>query len=283
MLHVIGLGLGNPKDITIKGLETIRKCDRIYLETYTSILATGLEDFETLYGREILEADRELVENNTDELLPKSENENVALLVGGDPFGATTHSDLIVRAHEKKLQVNIIHNASILTAIGCCGLQLYRFGETVSIPYWSDDWKPRSFFEKLLYNRERNLHTLCLLDIKVKEPTFESLTRKKKEYMPSMYMTANQAAEQLVQSLHVIPKGRAWDDRFTMDDWCTVIALGRVGWDDQRVAIGTVGEMCRMDVGPPPHCLIVPSMTLHPVESEYLAQYGRREYTDRYL
>lgn len=48
MLHVIGLGLGDSTDITVKGLEIIRMCDRVYLESYTSILSTNLKD---LVGR----------------------------------------------------------------------------------------------------------------------------------------------------------------------------------------------------------------------------------------
>lgn len=38
MLYVIGLGLGDAKDVTVKGLEIIKKCSRAYLEMYTSIL-----------------------------------------------------------------------------------------------------------------------------------------------------------------------------------------------------------------------------------------------------
>jgi diphthine methyl ester synthase len=41
MFYIIGLGLGDPKDITVKGLEAIKKCDRVYLENYTSILISG--------------------------------------------------------------------------------------------------------------------------------------------------------------------------------------------------------------------------------------------------
>ena len=96
-------------------------------------------------------------------------------------------------------QVKIIHNSSILTAIGCCGLQLYRFGETVSIPYWNNNWRPNSFYEKIISNRQRNLHTLCLLDIKVKEPTIESIVKRKKEYMPSKFMSVSEAAAQLLK------------------------------------------------------------------------------------
>lgn len=43
MLYFIGLGLGDAKDITVKGLEIIRRCSRVYLEAYTSILTVGKE------------------------------------------------------------------------------------------------------------------------------------------------------------------------------------------------------------------------------------------------
>jgi diphthamide biosynthesis methyltransferase len=38
MLYLIGLGLSDETDITVKGLETVKKCARVYLEAYTSIL-----------------------------------------------------------------------------------------------------------------------------------------------------------------------------------------------------------------------------------------------------
>lgn len=88
-----------------------------------------------------------------------------------------------------------------MTAVGCCGLQLYSYGETISIPYWTDSWSPDSFYEKIASNRQRGLHTLCLLDIKVKEPTLESILKKKREYMPSKYMSVNEAAHQLIAIL----------------------------------------------------------------------------------
>jgi diphthine synthase len=98
-----------------------------------------------------------------DQILEGADELDVALLVGGDPFSATTHTDLVLRAKEKGLQVEIVHNASILNAVGCCGLQLYNFGETISIPYWTDVWQPDSFFDKIIKNYKNKLHTLCLL------------------------------------------------------------------------------------------------------------------------
>jgi len=43
MLYLIGLGLADEKDITVKGLEIVRKVERVYLEAYTSILLVDHE------------------------------------------------------------------------------------------------------------------------------------------------------------------------------------------------------------------------------------------------
>lgn len=38
MLYLVGLGLADETDVTVKGLEVVKKADRVYLEAYTSIL-----------------------------------------------------------------------------------------------------------------------------------------------------------------------------------------------------------------------------------------------------
>ncbi|MCL7047345.1 hypothetical protein MKW94_028717, partial [Papaver nudicaule] len=207
MLYVIGLGLGDEKDITLKGLEAVKICDTVYIEAYTSLLSfglssNGLSSLEELYGKSLIVADREMVEEKADDILSQARESNVAFLVVGDPFGATTHTDLVVRAQKLGIQVKVIHNASVMNAVGLCGLQLYRYGETVSLPFFTDTWRPNSFYEKIQSNRVLGLHTLCLLDIRVKEPSLESLCRGKKQYEPPRYMTINTAIEQLLEVEH---------------------------------------------------------------------------------
>ena len=73
--------------------------------------------------------------------------------------------------------MQVIHNASILNAVGACGLQLYNFGQTVSLVFFTDTWKPDSFYDRIRENAELGLHTLVLLDIKVKEQSEENLAR----------------------------------------------------------------------------------------------------------
>ena len=82
---------------------------------------------EKFYGKKITEADRTMVEERSDEILEGAVNGSVAFLVVGDPLTATTHADLIIRAKERGIDVQVVHNASILTAAASCGLQVSSY------------------------------------------------------------------------------------------------------------------------------------------------------------
>ena len=198
---MIGLGLYDEKDITVRGFEAVKNCDRVYLEMYTAILMVSKDRLEAFFEKPVIEADRQFVEAGCQDMIEEAKTMNVAFLVVGDPFCATTHSDLYLRCVESGVKVEVIHNASIVSAVGCCGLQVYRFGEIVSLPFFTEKWRPYSFYEKIKNNRDKGLHTLVLLDIKVKEPTEESLARGKKlDYMEPRYMRTHQAADQLLEA-----------------------------------------------------------------------------------
>lgn len=64
-----------------------------------------------------------------------------------------------------------------MNAVGACGLQLYNFGQTVSLVFFTDTWKPDSFYDRVKENADLGMHTLLLLDIKVKEQSEENLAR----------------------------------------------------------------------------------------------------------
>nr|XP_053626807.1 diphthine methyl ester synthase-like [Cherax quadricarinatus]XP_053626816.1 diphthine methyl ester synthase-like [Cherax quadricarinatus]XP_053626825.1 diphthine methyl ester synthase-like [Cherax quadricarinatus]XP_053626836.1 diphthine methyl ester synthase-like [Cherax quadricarinatus]XP_053626845.1 diphthine methyl ester synthase-like [Cherax quadricarinatus]XP_053626859.1 diphthine methyl ester synthase-like [Cherax quadricarinatus]XP_053626868.1 diphthine methyl ester synthase-like [ len=107
VFYLIGLGLGDPHDVTVRGLEVIKKCQRVYLEAYTSIISGGKEALEKFYNREVILADREQVEQASDDLFVGAGSIDVALLVVGDPLGATTHTDLKLRAHQLGIPVEV--------------------------------------------------------------------------------------------------------------------------------------------------------------------------------
>jgi len=200
MFYVIGLGLSDEKDITLRGLEAIKSSTRVYLEAYTSILMIEKERLELFYGKPLILADRDMVETRSDEILENAANEDVALLVVGDPFGATTHTDIILRARALKIPTRVIHNASIMNAMGACGLQLYNFGQTVSLVFFTESWKPDSFYDRIKENVALGMHTLVLLDIKVKEQSEENLARGRKIYEPPRYMSIPTAVSQLIET-----------------------------------------------------------------------------------
>ena len=64
-----------------------------------------------------------------------------------------------------------------MNAVGACGLQLYNFGQTVSLVFFTNSWKPDSFYDRIAENAATGMHTLVLLDIKVKEQREENLAR----------------------------------------------------------------------------------------------------------
>ena len=48
MLYLVGLGLADETDITVKGLAIVKRAERVYLEAYTSILLVGKEKLVSL-------------------------------------------------------------------------------------------------------------------------------------------------------------------------------------------------------------------------------------------
>ena len=161
-----------------------------------------------------------------------------------------------------------MHNASVMGACGSAGLQLYSYGRTVSIPFFTDAWRPTSFYPKMKYNYDGGMHTLCLLDIKVREEDFVLLAKTgKTSYLPPRYMTVNQALEQLIES-EDIEKGGV----VTMDD-TLVVGMARLGHVDQVIRAGSVRELMEVDFGAPLHCLVVAAKETTELEVEAMKPY----------
>ena len=64
-LHLIGLGLGDETDISLKGLAIVKRCARVFLESYTSILGVDHAKLEALCGRTVTLAGRDMVESES--------------------------------------------------------------------------------------------------------------------------------------------------------------------------------------------------------------------------
>ncbi|KAI9684731.1 MAG: diphthine synthase [Trizodia sp. TS-e1964] len=281
MLYLIGLGLSSEKDISVGGLEVVQRAERVYLEAYTSILLVDKAKLEAFYGREVIEADRELVELGSDEILKDAATLDVAFLVVGDPFGATTHTDLFLRARALAIPTTVLPNASILSAIGCTGLSLYNFGQTVSMVFYTPTWRPASWYDRVRENCSLGLHTLLLLDIKVKEQSEENLMRGRRVFEPPRYMSVAQCARQMLETEGVKGEGVCGADALA-------VGAARVGGEGQKLLCGTLAELCEQDLGPPLHSLVLLGRRTHDIERDYIRAFAvdtasfDRAWKDRY-
>lgn len=267
MLYLIGLGLGDEKDITVRGLELVKSCDEVWLESYTSILGVDKSRLEEFYGRKLRLAPREQVESESDEIIGACTSRDVALLVVGDPLCATTHTDLLLRAKRIGVRVQVIQNANVMCAVARCGLQLYRFGQTVSIPWFEGEWRPLSFYDKIVQNQSNDAHTLCLLDIKTREPDYVELAKTGRTvYLPPRYMTVSQAIEQLFEAETCRQKGVCLHDTLA-------VGLARLGQPDELIGFGKLGVLAQFDFGSPLHSLVICAPTCHELERDFLAEY----------
>ena len=187
----------------------------------------------------------------------------------GDAFAATTHSDLVLRAKGLGCKVKHIYNASIMNAVAGCGLQLYRFGQAVSICFFTRTWRPDSFYDRIKENADLGLHTLLLLDIRVKEPSVEALCRGKKEYEPPRFMSCATCARQMLE----VEEARG-EKVYGPDSMC--VAVARMGQDDELIKTCTLKEMCNIDMGGPLHSMVLVGET-HPLENDMLAMHRATE------
>lgn len=250
MFYFIGLGLYDEKDISVKGIEALKKVEVVYAEFYTAKLFGGsISSLENMIGTEIKILTREEVE---EENLPLKEakTKDVAFLSAGDPLIATTHSEMLIEAKRAGIKTIVIHSSSILSAApGIAGLQAYKFGKVTTIPFTEENYFPYSPYHAIKVNMDLKLHTLVLLDIMAHE---------------NRYMTANQAMEYLLQAEE--------DKELKITTKETVIVVvAHAGSNTPIVRADKIKNLINYDFGGPLHCLMIPA-DLHFMEAEALVE-----------
>lgn len=161
MLYLIGLGL-NIDGISKEGMEIIKRCKRIYLETYTVEFPYSIGELSHELDKKIFPADREFVESL--KIVDEAKKQDVILLIYGSPLFATTHITLLQEALASKVKCKVIYNASVFDALGETGLQLYKFGKITSLP----NLEANSYLDVVKDNLGIDAHSLILVDIGMK-------------------------------------------------------------------------------------------------------------------
>ena len=253
MLTFVGLGLYDERSITVEGREAVADADRVFAEFYTSKLAGAtVEELSAYHGVEIDVRDRSGVEEEPEPILESAAEGDVVFLTAGDPMISTTHVDLRLRAAERGIDTRIVHGTTAgSAAASLTGLQNYRFGKATTLPFpyaHGGEGVPESALETIRGNRERGLHTLVYLDIKVgigpagRDPDHEE------------YMTADYAAGLLAEELDA-----------------PGVAVARAGGPDPVVAADRLAALADRSFGEPLHRLVIPG-DLHLVEHDALSE-----------
>ncbi len=249
-LWFVGLGLDDERGLSRRALAVLASAE-VFAEEYTAIAAPGtLERLAAELGRPVRRLGREALEGESAIVEALARRPSVALVVVGDPFAATTHVALRLAAERAGHRWRYLPNASILVAAaGFLGLMHYRFGRTVSLPLPAPGFEPRSPLEQIRGNRERDLHTLVLLDLAPEDGRF---------------LDARSALRILRER---DPEAALLDD----DDPLAVAA--RVGRDDAAGFYGPFARLRETDFGPPLHALVVPAPRLHFEEEAALERF----------
>ncbi|MFD1512436.1 diphthine synthase [Halomarina rubra] len=262
MLSFVGLGLWDERSVTVEGRETLRGADRVFAEFYTSrLMGSSLDELEAFHDCAIEVRDRAGVEQDPDPILDAAADADVVFLTAGDTMISTTHVDLRMRAEERGIDTRVVHGTTAeAAASSLTGLQNYRFGKATTLPFpfvHASDGVPGSVLDTIADNRERGLHTLVFLDIKVKGSSTDRRNadlatdeRELEEFMPADY-AAELLSEALPETLGV--------------------AVCRAGSPDPLVVADSLSALAERSFGDPLHLLVVPG-DLHLLEADALRE-----------
>jgi diphthine synthase len=246
-LSLIGMGLHDDNGLTLRGLESAKNSDTIYLELYTSVMpGLSVDRLQRTLGKRVnILARKDLEENAESTILSNAKQARVALLTPGDPMSATTHVGLLLSAKQLGIPTTIIHSASIITAAaGVAGLEVYKFGRTITIPSPTTNPLPESVYDFISANKRIGLHTLALLDLEQRA------------------LTVPEAIQVLLKLESVKKAGLVTEETL-------MVVVARVEAPDYVVKADTAGNLVKTDFGEPPWSIILPSK-LHFVEVEAL-------------
>ncbi|MDD1743988.1 MAG: diphthine synthase [Methanomassiliicoccales archaeon] len=236
--------------MSLRALQELKSCDRIFGEFYTSkLIDSDVKGLQELIGKEVQLMDRTAVEEGED-VIDAAKTMKVAFVTAGDTMAATTHVDIRLRAMEEGIQTRLIHGVSIFTACASSfGLQPYKFGRTITLPFQEKNFQPTSPYENILENKKRGLHSLVLLDIQ------DDIKR---------YMTAADGVRWLLDAEQRIGGGLITPSTI-------VCAAARVGSKSEKLVAGYPEKVLREDMGGPLHTLILPGK-LHFMEATALVR-----------
>jgi len=224
MLWFVGLGISGSKSISLQTKKLLEQSDIVYLEEFTSpISKTDVAELKKISKREFKIAKRWMVEDGK-EILKNAKKKKVILLSYGDPYIATTHIELRIRAISEKIKTDTVHASSSLTAlVGECGLHYYKIGKIVTI--MKEFQTTTSAYYTIYQNLLAGNHTVILLEYNQDTQFF----LEPKDALSNLLEVEKEQSRKVVS-----PK-------------TFVIIASRIGFKDQSIIAGKVSTLKKMN------------------------------------
>ena len=235
MLWFVGLGISGSKSVPSEAAEILADADTVYMEQFTSpISRSELARIRKRCGGQFKIAKRWMVEDGT-RILKEAKKRKVVLLSYGDPYVATTHTELRARAVGEKIKTRSVHASSSLTSvIGECGLHFYKIGRIATI--MSEAKSLTTPYYVIYKNIVEGNHTILLLEYSQDRDFF---------------LDPKDAFEGLIRTEKGQRHNVAGPSTFA-------IVASRVGLRNQAVKCGKISSLIKEDFGAPPHTVIIP-------------------------
>lgn len=246
-LAFVGLGVQGLEGLPQGALKYLRACEEVYADVYTSPWPPGqLEELGRLLGGNLRKATRVTLEDGR-KVLEGAATGDVAVACVGDPFIATTHQDLRLRAMKAHIPVKIFYASSAVNVVfGETGLHPYKLGRVITL-IRAEPSALASVYAAVKEALNLGLHSVILLEY---------------SYDEGFDLTPSQGLRMLQDVEKSYRLGVFADDRL-------IVVASRVGWPDQSVRCGRLVDLVELDFGPAPHCILVPG-PLHYTEEEAL-------------
>ncbi len=251
MLWFIGLGISGLDGISANALKILKNAKMTYVENFTSPIGKQeLSKIKKFVMGKMMMTPRWMVEDGK-VILADAKKRNVVLLSYGDPYVATTHIELRVRAEKEKIKTNTIHGTSAITSlIGECGLHHYKLGRLVTI--MREFQSLVTVYSTIYENMLKGNHSLLILEY---------------DADADFFMDPKEALKQLRNMEKEQKQNVLEDSTFT-------IIASRIGKRNQKVIAGRLSTLVNIDFGSPPHTIIIPGK-LHFTEHDALKTFSK--------
>ncbi len=263
-IFFIGLGSQPPYSLPSGAPDLLRAVDEVYADVYTSPWRRGiLEEIKEIAGKPVKEARRSFLED-IDKVLEIGSTKNIAILCMGDPFIATTHNAIRIRAKQKGVKVEVLYSSSFINVLfGELGLHFYKLGFVGTVM----DVPPTALTSIYLGVKralEAGKHSVLLLEF---------------DYERGFHLSPG-AALLKMREIEDSLKGKTFEEDLAL------IVASRVGFKDQKFTAGYLKELTELDFGEPPHSIVIPAAlhfteeeslkVLHGVEERYIRSFGKK-------